>query len=36
VRPKAGDAYDEVPAVRELRRFLADPERQVQLLLADG
>ncbi len=25
--------YDDVPAVRDLRRFLADPERQVRLLL---
>ncbi|HEU4974880.1 MAG TPA: AAA family ATPase [Baekduia sp.] len=28
-------AYDDVPAVRELRRFLADPQRQVSLLLED-
>jgi predicted ATPase len=28
-------AYDDVPAVRDLRRFLGDPARQVSLLLAD-
>lgn len=28
-------AYDDVPAVRDLRRFLADPQRQVALLLGD-
>lgn len=27
--------YDDVPAVRDLRRFLADPRRQVALLLDD-
>jgi predicted ATPase len=27
--------YDEVPAVRDLRRFLDDPDRQVRLLLED-
>lgn len=26
-------AYDDVPAVADLRRFMSDPERQVQLLL---
>lgn len=29
-------AYDDVPAVRDLRRFLGDPQRQVALLLGDG
>jgi predicted ATPase len=28
-------AYDDVPAVRDLRRFLADPERQVSVLLEE-
>ncbi len=28
--------YDDVPAVRDLRRFLDDPRRQLSLLLADG
>jgi predicted ATPase len=28
-------AYDDVPAVRDLRRFLTDPERQLSLLLDD-
>ncbi len=28
-------AYDDVPAVRDLRRFLGDPARQVALLLGD-
>ncbi|WCB91471.1 hypothetical protein DSM104299_00142 [Baekduia alba] len=28
-------AYDDVPVVRDLRRFLQDPERQVSLLLAE-
>jgi predicted ATPase len=28
-------SYDEVPAVRELRRFLDDPQRQLSLLLDD-
>jgi predicted ATPase len=28
-------AYDDVPAVRDLRRFLDDPQRQVGLLLED-
>jgi predicted ATPase len=29
-------AYDDVPAVRDLRRFLVDPRRQVALLLGDA
>lgn len=29
-------AYDDVPAVRDLRRFLDDPQRQLALLLGDG
>ena len=28
-------AYDDVPAVRDLRRFLDDPRRQVALLLGE-
>jgi predicted ATPase len=28
--------YDDVPAVRDLRRFLDDPRRQVELLLGEG
>lgn len=28
-------AYDDVPAVRDLRRFLDDPQRQISLLLED-
>ena len=27
--------FDDVPAVRSLRRFLDDPQRQVALLLGD-
>lgn len=27
--------YDDVPAVRDLRRFLADPQRQIRLLVDD-
>jgi predicted ATPase len=29
-------SYDDVPAVRDLKRFLADPQRQVALLLGEG